>query len=195
LTDAPDDAPKPSRKRSGRKTGKEGPQAKLTSAKELARRQRIADILSLRLQGWSLDAIGDAQEPQISAQRVHQIIKEHLASTATFVTEEVRRIELARLDELQVKIYENAVKGDLLAIDRVLAIHDRRAKMTGINAPEKIQEVGPVSDAKASLLAKLKKMAERMRPAEIAAPMKDVHGQGQSRLGAGRDPALSQVEG
>jgi hypothetical protein len=66
------------------------------------------------------------------------------------------------------------VKGDLLSVDRVLAIHDRRAKMTGINAPEKIPEVGPVSDAKTSLLAKLKKMAERMRPAEIAAPLKDV---------------------
>ena len=43
-----------------------------------------------------------------------------------------------------------------------------------MNAPEKVQEVGAVSDAKASLLAKLEKMAERMRPAETAAPMKDV---------------------
>jgi len=37
-----------------------------------------------------------------------------------------------------------------------------------------VQEAGPVSDAKASLLAKLRKMAERMRPPEIAAPLKDV---------------------
>src|SRR5277367_5025229 len=45
---------------------------------------------------------------------------------------------------------------------------------TGLDAPERVQEVGPVSDAKATLLAKLKKMAERMRPPEIAAPLKDV---------------------
>ena len=51
---------------------------------------------------------------------------------------------------------------------------ERRAKLTGLDAPEKVQEVGPVSDAKATLLAKMKKMAERMRPAEIAAPLKDV---------------------
>jgi hypothetical protein len=44
----------------------------------------------------------------------------------------------------------------------------------GLDAPEKVQEVGPVSDAKATLLAKWNKMAERMRPAEIAAPLKDV---------------------
>jgi hypothetical protein len=56
----------------------------------------------------------------------------------------------------------------------VLKLMERRAKLTGLDAPEKVQEVGPVSDAKASLLAKLKKMAERMRPAEIAAPLKDV---------------------
>jgi hypothetical protein len=114
--------------------------------------------MSLRLQGWSLDAIGEAQTPRISSQRVHQIIVQYLAETATLATEQVRKIELARLDEMLIKIFDNACKGDLLAIDRVLAIHDRRAKMTEINAPEKIQEVGPVSDAKASLLAKLKKM-------------------------------------
>ena len=51
---------------------------------------------------------------------------------------------------------------------------ERRAKLTGLDAPEKVQEVGPVSDAKASLLAKWNKMAERMRSAEIAAPMKDL---------------------
>jgi hypothetical protein len=52
----------------------------------------------------------------------------------------------------------------------VLKLMERRAKLTGLDAPEKVQEVGPVSDAKATLMAKLKKMAERMRPAEIAAP-------------------------
>jgi hypothetical protein len=56
----------------------------------------------------------------------------------------------------------------------VLKLMERRAKLTGLDAAEKVQEVGPVSDAKASLLAKLKKMAERMRPPEIAAPLKDV---------------------
>jgi hypothetical protein len=173
LTDGGDDAPKKTgRKRAKRPTGRP---PKETSPKEIARKERVADIMSLRLQGWSLDAIGEAQTPRISSQRVHQIIVQYLAETATLATEQVRKVEL-RLDEMLVKVYENAVKGDLLSIDRVLAIHDRRAKMTGINAPVKVQteEVGPVSDAKASLLAKWNKMAERMRAAEIAAPMKDV---------------------
>jgi hypothetical protein len=62
----------------------------------------------------------------------------------------------------------------LKAQDGVRKLMERRAKLTGLDAPEKVQEVGAVSDAKARLLAKLKKMAERMRPAEIAPPLKDV---------------------
>jgi hypothetical protein len=62
----------------------------------------------------------------------------------------------------------------LKAQDGVRKLMERRAKLTGLDATEKVQEVGPVSDAKATLLAKWNKMAERMRAAEIAAPMKDV---------------------
>src|SRR5271170_2312971 len=62
----------------------------------------------------------------------------------------------------------------LKAQEGVRKLMERRAKLTGLDAPEKVQEVGPVSDAKASLLAKWNKMAERMRSAEIAAPLKDV---------------------
>src|SRR5271169_4857146 len=62
----------------------------------------------------------------------------------------------------------------LKAQEGVRKLMERRAKLTGLDAPEKVQEVGPVSDARASLLAKWNKMAERMRAAEIAAPMKDV---------------------
>jgi hypothetical protein len=62
----------------------------------------------------------------------------------------------------------------LKAQEGVRKLMERRAKLTGLDAPEKVQEVGPVSDAEASLLAKWNKMAERMRAAEIAAPMKDV---------------------
>jgi hypothetical protein len=46
----------------------------------------------------------------------------------------------------------------------VLKLMERRAKLTGLDAPEKVQEVGPVSDAKASLLAKWNKMAVNLGP-------------------------------
>jgi hypothetical protein len=82
--------------------------------------------------------------------------------TATNATSEVTTVDASLLEMI------------LKAQDGVRKLMERRAKLTGLDAPEKVQEVGPVSDAKARLLAKLKKMAERMRPAEIAAPLKDV---------------------
>jgi hypothetical protein len=98
----------------------------------LATHRRHHDPTPARLQGHSLELIGDSQQPHISPQRVHQIITQYPAETATSATKEVRRLELMRLDEIQANVYENAV----MAIDRVLAIHDRRAKRTGINAQD-----------------------------------------------------------
>jgi hypothetical protein len=84
--------------------------------------------------------------------------------TATNALSEVTTVDASLLDMI------------LKAQAGVLKLMERRAKLTGLDAPEKVQteEVGELADAKVTLLAKLKKMAERMRPAEIAAPLKDV---------------------
>ena len=146
---------------------KKGRPATKTSAREIARRERIQDILALRVQGWSLQAIGDAQAPRISAQRVHQIIFEHLRDTPSTDTETVRKLELLRLDEMQIKLFESAMKGGLLEIDRVLAIMDRRARYLGLDAPVRTDDSNEQSQAKASLLEKLTKMGERMAQAPV----------------------------
>jgi len=58
--------------------------------------------------------------------------------------DEYRDIELATLDSLQLQIYQDARENnngrlELRQIDRVLAIHDRRARVLGLNAPDKLQ--------------------------------------------------------
>ena len=83
-------------------------------------------------------------------------------ATATNAMSEVTTVDASLLEMI------------LKAQAGVLKLMERRAKLTGLDAPEKVEEVGHVSDAKATLLAKWNKMAERMRAAEIAAPMKDV---------------------
>lgn len=142
-------AAEPAKRRRRRKTDaphKPNPKvvkrAKRTSAEEIVKTQRIADILALRMQGWSLDAIGDAQEPPISAQRVHQIITEYLSKQPSESAEHVRHMETRRLDEMQIKLMENAIKGDLLAVDRVLAIQVRRASLLGLNCATKVESTG-----------------------------------------------------
>jgi hypothetical protein len=142
--------------------------------------------LELRKGGATYEMIG--QDLEVSTVRAFQIVNEALKALVAEPAAEVRKLEVERLDHMLSVIWPVAtnaasetttVDASLLemilkAQDGVRKLMERRAKLTGLDAPEKVQEVGPVSDAKVTLLAKLKKMAERMRPAEIAAPLKDV---------------------
>lgn len=122
---------------------KKDKKAHKTSPREIVRAQRAAEILNMRLQGYSLRAIGDAQTPKMDATRVHQIITAELEKSVTEPIEAVRKMELARLDEMQAGVYERAIGGDPISIDRVLAIQNRRASLAGLNAATKIEASGP----------------------------------------------------
>jgi DNA-binding CsgD family transcriptional regulator len=49
----------------------------------------------------------------------------------------LRSLEMLRLDELQNAIWQRATDGDVRALDRILAIMTRRAKLLGLDAPER----------------------------------------------------------
>jgi hypothetical protein len=55
---------------------------------------------------------------------------------------ELRALETQRLDELQQAIWEQAAGGDLKAIDRILRIMERRAKLLGLDGPQRIEHAG-----------------------------------------------------
>lgn len=54
-----------------------------------------------------------------------------------------RVLELDRLETLQVKMWEQVEKGDQGAVDRVLRIMERRARLLGLDAPAKIAPTTP----------------------------------------------------
>ena len=141
----------------------------------IVRAQRARDILEQRLQGWSLDAIGQAQKPKLCAQRVHQIIAEELARLPKEPAEQVRVMEFQRLDAMQAGFSEKATNGDILASGRVLDIMRRRSEMMGFDAPTRVEQSGPgggpiesrvvVEDASASFNAKALAVLDKMRSA------------------------------
>ena len=49
----------------------------------------------------------------------------------------LRSLEMLRLDELQNAIWQRAIDGDGRALDRILAIMARRAKLLGLDAPQR----------------------------------------------------------
>ena len=60
-------------------------------------------------------------------------------------------LELARLDVAQRAIWKKVVKGDLAAIDRLLKIMQRRAKLIGLDAPVKLDVRQMVRETAAEL--------------------------------------------
>ena len=49
----------------------------------------------------------------------------------------LRSLEMLRLDELQEALWQRATDGEVRAIDRVLHIMARRARLLGLDAPER----------------------------------------------------------
>lgn len=101
---------------------------------------RAAEALELRKAGKSYRAIGKALG--ISFQRAHMIVSTHIAEQkehAAETADEIRQIELERLDELLEAYLPMAKAGDASAADRVLKIMDRRARYLGLDAPAKVE--------------------------------------------------------
>jgi hypothetical protein len=110
-----------------------GRKARISSAERIARERRITEILQLRMQGWSLRQIGESLSPQISPQAIFKIIKRALENLTNEAVEPLRQIELLRCDELTTGVYEKALNGDLPAVDRVLAVMQRRSRLLGLD--------------------------------------------------------------
>ena len=110
-----------------------GRKATITSVERIERQQRIAAIIQMRLQGCTLGCSARrGTPPWVSRRHSLQTIKKALEDMAREPFEEVRQLELMRLDELLVGVYGRAISGDVAYIDRALAISDRRVRLLGL---------------------------------------------------------------
>ena len=99
-------------------------------------KQREHDALQLRQRGYTYERIAEALGMSTSGacdsvRRALQALKADTAEKA----EEVRDLELRRLDRMLDIAQTAAEQGDLAAIDRVLRIQERRSKYLGLDAP------------------------------------------------------------
>ena len=105
---------------------------------EAEMRRRDARVYELRMQGNTFEQIASevGYSGPSGAWQAHQRIKSEWIFESI---EEARQLELMRLDELQVAVWDRAINGDLPAAHCVLKIMDRRAKLLGLDKPEKIE--------------------------------------------------------
>lgn len=107
-----------------------------TSPITINKRERSIQALELRKAGISYEMIAQrlGYANRTSAYRAVSTVLDNSEKEAS---SDLREMELRRLDDLFLSIYKKARDGDYAAIDRCLKIMERRAKIAGLDAPEK----------------------------------------------------------
>lgn len=90
--------------------------------------------LELRKRGMSYADIA-GQVGYRSASGAHQAVQRALQKTIHEAAADLREIEVERLDALQDAVWDRAMEGDKDAVDRVLRVMERRAKLLGLDSP------------------------------------------------------------
>lgn len=106
-----------------------------SSGRRLTAAERKQKALELRKACASYQAIGDALG--VSKQQAHRYVTAALESIRIETAEEaenLRTIELERIDSLFLECYALAKKGDLPAVDRCIRLSERRCKILGLDA-------------------------------------------------------------
>ncbi len=101
-------------------------------------KKRDARVFELRIQGKTFNqiAIEVGFSGPSGAWQAYQRIKGECIYESI---DEARQLELMRLDELQLAVWDRAINGELPAAHCVLKIMDRRAKLLGLDKPEKVE--------------------------------------------------------
>lgn len=106
--------------------------------------QRETEAMRLRVEGHNLEAIGKALgiTPQGASKvlyrafgKAHSELKEMAAHEAV--------VDFRRIEKLVKVIWPKAENGDLHAIDRVVRLLERKAKLLGLDAAIKAELSGP----------------------------------------------------
>lgn len=74
------------------------------------------------------------------ASGAYRAIRAALKKTLQEPADDLRVLELDRLDVLLTGLWPKAINGDAPAVDRVLKIMERRASLLGLDAPRKVEQ-------------------------------------------------------
>lgn len=118
-----------------------------TSSRTLVAREREAEAVKLRESGASFEKIG--KQLGVTTSGAYRAVARSLTRVIAQTSEsaaQLRALELQRLDKLLLALWPRASKGDDAAVDRVLRVMERRAKLCGLDAPVRVSgpDDGPI---------------------------------------------------
>jgi hypothetical protein len=114
-----------------------------TSAAKAVKLQRQQAALELRRMGIGYVEIGNRLG--IGKSQAHRLVQAGLEDARAQIGAEANELkseEISRLDAMLAGLWPDARKGQQGAVDRVLKIMERRAKLLGLDAPLKLAHGG-----------------------------------------------------
>lgn len=106
---------------------------------------RQAQALKLRAAGTGYEEIARAVG-YANASGAFKAVVCGLKKTLAEPANELRTLELKRLDNYLLAISKQVQSGDLKAIDRAIKISERRSRLLGLDAPTKIAPTDPTGE-------------------------------------------------
>lgn len=98
--------------------------------------ERRKRVLNARIRGEGFQVIADREGIALST--AHNDYTTALADIPKPEADSMRKIEGERLDALQNAVWQDALMGDIPAGAQALKVIDRRAKLFGLDAPQKL---------------------------------------------------------
>ena len=141
-----------------------------TSPRRIAAYEKQRQALALRYGGATYDAIAQAVGYR-SKQAAQQGVEAALKKTVQEPADQLRQLDLGRIDAMLLAIWAKARAGDYEAIDMVLKLLTRRAKLLGLDAPVRQELTGPDGGPIELAAVTLSQRLQRIIDAEPAMPM------------------------
>ena len=134
------------------------------TTRKLNAREKEAKALELRTGGASYQQIADALGMK-SRQYAHDVVKRAIAGIPHEAVAELRAVELARLDEIEMRLRARLRSGDASVASTLLRLADQRAKLTGIyQAPEGMGDLSAAGEVFGRFLASAQAFAVEQGP-------------------------------
>jgi hypothetical protein len=126
---------------------------------------RAQRILALLIDGAGVDEIGAAE--RLTRKRTESILRQELRNHWVAPAEDFARLQIARLEQMLLKLLDRLQNGDLKAIDRAIRIVDRLDRYHGFTKAKRVPEQYG-EEERARLLKKVNEIADRLQPEQPA---------------------------
>ena len=122
---------------------------------------RAQRVLASLIAGAGVDEI--AATERLTPKRTESILRQELRNRWVAPAEDFARLQIARLEQMILKLLERLQSGDLKAIDRALKIVDRLDRYHGFTKAKRIPEQYG-GEERARLLKKVNEIVDRVQP-------------------------------